>query len=177
LPPKTGSYCKAVVAADILDDVFKAVLTGLKVTAHPLSTCSWNWQYTCMRPEHNWAVAVVVIKHAADGEPWLHQRVADKAHCHFCLFICMSVSPSVRRYDGSVHDNNNHDVTQQLESDCIDCSYKCTAKPNGWAPRAVVGTKQWCTLRHLRCLAGAIAMEHWALCGLDKSARDVQPSV
>ncbi len=40
LPPKTGSYCKAVVAADILDDVFKAVLTGLKVTAHPLSTCS-----------------------------------------------------------------------------------------------------------------------------------------
>ncbi|KAL0047080.1 hypothetical protein WJX82_005974 [Trebouxia sp. C0006] len=27
---KTGSYCKAVVAADILDDVFKAVLTGLK---------------------------------------------------------------------------------------------------------------------------------------------------
>jgi len=37
---KTGSYCKAVVAADILDDVFKAVLTGLKVTAHPLSSCS-----------------------------------------------------------------------------------------------------------------------------------------
>ena len=34
----------------------------------------------------------------------------------------MSVSPSVRRYDGSVHDNNNHNVTQQLESDCIDCS-------------------------------------------------------
>ena len=37
---KTGSYCKAVMAADILNDVFKAVLTGLKVTAHPLSTSS-----------------------------------------------------------------------------------------------------------------------------------------
>ncbi len=37
---KTGPYCKAVVDADILDDVFKAVLTGLKVTAHPLSSCS-----------------------------------------------------------------------------------------------------------------------------------------
>ena len=66
---KTGSYCKAVVAADILDDVFKAVLTGLKVTAHPLSTCSLIWQYTCMRPHHDWAIAVVVIKHVAYGEP------------------------------------------------------------------------------------------------------------
>ena len=37
---KTGPYCKAFVAANGMDDVFKAVLTSLKVTAHPLS--SWS---------------------------------------------------------------------------------------------------------------------------------------
>ncbi len=39
---KTGTYCKAFVAVDILDEVFEAVLIGLKVIVpcRPLSTCS-----------------------------------------------------------------------------------------------------------------------------------------
>ena len=39
---KTGTYCKAFVAVDILDEVFEAVLIGLKVIVpcRPLSTWS-----------------------------------------------------------------------------------------------------------------------------------------
>lgn len=91
LPPKTGTYCKAVVAADILDDVFKAVLTGLKVTAHPLSTCSLIWQYTCMRPHHDWAIAVVVIKMLHMVSLDCIKEFAGIANTFSFLFVCLHV--------------------------------------------------------------------------------------
>lgn len=107
---KTGSYCKAVMAAEILDDVFKAVLTGLKVTAHPLSTSSSKWQYACICPEHNRAAAAVMLKGVADGEPQLHQSVASIAST--LSFACWYYQMYTGMIEG-VHDKN-HDVAQHV---------------------------------------------------------------